>query len=251
MADQQFKGTPRKKNALSEYKLRLYAKKEGNMTREPSLSVSVVKNQVHLDVYTNVPQAKDNGRINAAMSSRIFYSMLTMLRQFYTGQRTEAVDLGCEGHSWFGGQKSDKKLLSTIRMGFDKEGLVYIAVLSKGQQDIKFAFIDDDYHWFRNQDGSPVGKAEMSKIYAEGWCMEIAALAAAVLHDEYKDPQEGKPQQQGGNNWNGQKSGGNNWNKDKGNNWGGNKGNSGGGNNWDAPSAEPGESGDGDFPENW
>ena len=251
-----FKRPARKKNALSEYKLRLYGKKEGSMTREPSLSVSVVKNQVHFDVYTNIPQEKNSGRLTAAMDSRTFYSLLAFMRRYYDGQITSGFrDLQCDGHGWFNNQRSEKKLLSVVRFGADKEGVMFIAVLVKGHQDIKFEFEDPDYHRFLDAAGNPVDRAELSRIYAEGWCMELAKLVAGILVDEYVDPQADKPQGQGNgggsnNNW-GSKPQSNWGGKGKSESWG-NKGNSGGGGSpapsWDepAPAAD-----DEDFPDNW
>ena len=243
--------TPRKKNALSEYKLRLNAPKENGMTRAPSLSVSVVKNQVHMDVYTNVPQEPNNGRITAKMSSRAFRAMMQVIKSFVTGKFTKAVCLDCDGHTFYQGKRSDKKTLNFVQIGINKDGAIYIAVRSDKHKDIQFPFIDEEYHRLRYADGSDFPLSDASKMYAESWVDLLNSLSAHILHDEYVEP-EPKPDNNGGNN---------NWNKGNGNNnW--NKGNQGSGSSWGNKPQQQQAAGweeaeatsnntDGDFPENW
>ena len=248
---------PRKKNALSEYKLRLTGLKEGQMTKPPSLSVSIVKNQVHLDVYTNIPQEKNNGRITAKMSSPVFWALLATMRKLIDGSLTRTVDVECDGHKFYNGQRSEKKTLNKVRIGLNKDGIMYIAVLEDGFTAIQFQFLDDAYHRLRYVDNGQQVEADFaSKLYAEGWVNLISELATDILVEEYVEPEQRQQNGNGSgnNNWNkgnqgngnsyGNKSGGNNNWKDKGNNQSS-------GNDWGGASEPSGDSGDGDFPSNW
>lgn len=242
--------TPRKKNALSEYKLRLTAPKENGMTRNPTLSVSVVKNQLHMDVYTNVPQEPNNGRITAKMSSRGYRAVMELVKAFAEGRMTKAVVFDCDGHTFYPGKRSDKKTLNYIQVGINKDGAIYIAVRADKHKDIQFAFIDEEYHRFRYADGSEFPMSEASKLYALGWVGLLNDLSSEILNSEYVEPE---PRPDNGNNgWKNNNGGNNNWknngNKGSGSSWGDKSG--GGDSGWGDSSGGEG-SGDGDFPENW
>ena len=209
--NQRFQAPPRKKNALDEYKLRLSARPQQGAQKPASLAFSVVKNMVHVDVYTNVPNDKDNGRIRAAMDSPTFFAMLELLQMAIESPEQMSRKIENKNFTFYQGKRSETPMVvSTTMIGKDKEGRVFLAVLAKDRPNIPFYFLPSSFHHLLNQDGSPLDEGTISVIYAKGFIKLLYALVPAVLESEYVEPvprdQQGggqRPQGGGGGNYQG------------------------------------------------
>lgn len=212
---------PRKKNALDEYKLRLSAAPVQGGTRPPSLAFSVVGNQPRIDVYTNVPNDKQNGNIRAAMDMFTFWAMIEALKVVIEGAPGEKLTIPNKNHVWFDGKRSDEpKLISNTIVGKDKEGVVFISVIAKDRPYIKFSLLPTLYHSLVKSDGSEMSPAEISVFYAKGFVNHLPQLVASVADTNYEEPKP-KEDKGGGNRGGGGGGGGNYQNRGGGGNSGG------------------------------
>lgn len=207
--NQRFQAPPRKKNALDEYKLRLSARPQQGAQKPSSLAFSVVKNMVHVDVYTNVPNDKDNGRIRAAMDSPTFFAMLELLNLAIESNEPFSRKIENKNFTFYQGKRSEApQIVSNTMVGKDKEGRVFLAVLAKDRPNIPFYFLPSSFHSLTMQDGSPVDEGTVSVIYAKGFLKLLYTLVPTVLSAEYvepapRDPQQGGQQQRPQNNYQG------------------------------------------------
>lgn len=245
---QRFQAPPRKKNALDEYKLRLSGKPQQGATKPPSLAFSVVKNMPHIDVYTNVPNDKDNGRIKANMDAPTFFALLQLLDQAINSEGPVKFKIENKNFVWPKGERSKEPVtISTTVVGKGSDGRVFISVVAydKSRPIIPFYFGPSSYHNIIDGEGNPMAEGEVSKAYARGYLRLLYNLVPSVLTAEYVEPEP--RQQNGGGNGGGNYRGGN------GGGGGGYNGGNGGGNKWGGDSA-PKESGgaadswDDDFP---
>lgn len=234
MADQQQRGQARKKNALDEWKLRLTGDPQQGATKKPHLSFSVVKNQVHVVVRTNVPNDKDYGRIVAKMDSPTFFTFLVALEDAFNGvgPLAEGVRQENKNHKFVNGQRSKEALVeSWCLVGKEDDGRYYLSVLdyNKERPRIKFYFLPTDYHSLARRDGQPLTVGELSHMYIRGWSKLLHALTPIILANEYVEPPpiEDRNGGGGGNYNRGGNNGGGNYNRG---NQGGSRSDSSGGN---------------------
>lgn len=228
----------RKLNAFNEAKLRIFGEPVNGSKRAPWIGVSIFGNNPRLEVQTNVDGDKNYGFINGNMDSTSFYMMLAALRKCI------GMDSKCQYRvPNQTGPFNEMRLASTIYVGKDDEGCVYISVIDvdKERPKIKFVMMPSSYHTLTDESGAALSKAEISTLFAEGWVDLISKLIPPVLAADYTPPPPREDRPQGGNKqWNNNGGGGNkNWNNGGGkkqwnNNGGGNKKWNGGGNkgNW-------------------
>lgn len=201
-----FKPAPPPKTALSEYKLVLSCPPAQGATKPGNLKFSVVKNNPRIDVYTNVPNDRNNGNIRAAMDTPTFYSLLELLQRVIDGPADQKYSIDNLNYTWFDNKRSETpKVVSTTHVGRDKEGRVFIAVTAKERPYLKFVFLPSNFHAVKNIDGSPMSEAELSTIYASSYVTMLRELTANVLDTNYVEPEPRDNKQGGGqkSNYNG------------------------------------------------
>jgi hypothetical protein len=191
--------TPRKKNHLDEYKLRLSAPAVQGAKRKPSLAVSVAKNNPRITVYTNVEGAKDNGRISANMDTQTMFAMFSALQEVIDGPADSKITITNMNHTFYQGKRSpEPQVVSKTILGKEPDGTIYISVIAKDQAMVKFPFLPSEYHSFVHKDGSPWQPPELSKLYAKGWVDIFSSLIPFVLVNEYEEPPPRDPPANGG-----------------------------------------------------
>lgn len=173
---------PIPKTALNVWKLKLLAPLADGQTRNATLSVGVIRNNPRIDVFTQVPNDKDNGRISAPMDSPTMYALLEYIYEIADGPNDSRIAI-----SNFQGRPSEKVKISTTIIGKDKEGKVYISVTADNRPKIKFVFAPSEYHVFSEKDGTPISEAKLSCIYAKTWAKLFHGLVINVLSDFYED----------------------------------------------------------------
>lgn len=181
MSEKNFKPLP--KTILNFWKLRLFAPLQEGQTKEAGLSVGVINNNPRLDVFTNIPNDPDNGKLSAPMNPLAFFTMIEMLYELIDGpaDNLKAID----NFTMRGGEKVK---LSTTIIGKDKKGKMYISIVSENRPKIKFPFLPDDWHTFRNKDQTPVDEGELSCKYAKAWANLFSKLVASIMVDTYTPP---------------------------------------------------------------
>lgn len=184
-----FQAPPRVKTGLDEYKLRLSAPPSQGATKPASLAFSLVANQPRIDVYTNVPNDKQNGNIRAAMDAPTFWALIEALKIVIDGEAGQKISIPNKNYTWWEGKRSDEpKLVSTTIVGKDKEGVVFISVVAKDRPFIKFPFLPSLFHTLVKADGSGFTDAEMSILYAKGYAKNLPMLYASVSDTHYQEP---------------------------------------------------------------
>jgi hypothetical protein len=202
-----FQAPPRAKNALDEYKLRLSCPPVQGAQKPGSFAISLVANNPRFDVYTNVPNDKNNGNIRAAMDMPTFYMVLAAMEDALTLEDSQVLKIQNLNHTFFEGKRSDQpKLVSTTCVGRDKEGCLFIAVVAKDRPYLKFNLLPTNYHVMLGVDGNPLDKRQASNYFMRGYAGMLKNMMAAVAVKEYVEPvkkdfnggnqQQQRPQQQ-------------------------------------------------------
>lgn len=189
---QNFKPIP--KTALNEFKLRLLGPEQEGSRRPPALAVSVIRNQPRIDVFTNIPNDQDNGRISAAMDTLTMHALLEEIERLADGEPDNVIKV--ENRT---GRPGETRIVSYTYTGKDKEGRMFISVTAEGRPKIKFTFLPSQYHNFAHRDGTPYSEAELSVVYAKSWAKTMRNLLGPVLVSYYEEPEP----RQGGNRPNG------------------------------------------------
>lgn len=196
-----FKPPERKKTALDNSKLRLQApcpSAEGKMS---SMGFQLVSNNPRIVVNTNDPADEGNnyGRISANMDLPAFVALLKILDTLIKSPSENKYSIQCLGHTFFKGQRSqEKKILATVWVGRDKEGVLWISVTSENRPKIKFPFGPaGGYHSLHHADGSPCTASEVSEFYAKAFLSILEQMIVNVAVDNYVPPE---PRNNGGFN---------------------------------------------------
>lgn len=243
---QRFQAPPRPKNALDEFKLRLSCPPVQGANKPGSWAISLVANNPRIDVYTNVPNDKNNGNIRGAMDMPTFYLLIEMMRKAITLEDNQVLKLQNLNHVFFGGERSaEPKLVSTTLVGRDKDGVLFLACVAKDRPYLKFSMLPSNYHVMIDVNGEPMNKRDASNYFLAGYANMLENMMAATAAVNYTEP---KPKDGNNNRGNGG-GGGNNYNR-------GNQGGGGGGqrpqNDWGGGGSGTGGGadsfGDDDFP---
>lgn len=180
------KYAPIKKNILNEWRLSIKGPvmKDLGATKEAGLKIGVIKNNPRIDVFTGVPNDKDSGVIRAPMDAVTMASFLAMLEKVIDGPNDTASKI-----INFTGPPNNKVVISTTMFGKDKKGVVWLSLTAENRPLIKFKLLPNDYHHFKNRDGSDLDMGELSVIYATGWVKIMSGLLPVVMTNEYVEPE--------------------------------------------------------------
>lgn len=186
-------------SAFDEYKLRLIGPVVANAERPATLAVKVIKNQPRIDVYTNVPNDRDYGRIGAPMDGGTFFTFLVMLEEIIAGPADTQNQI-----QNLTGRPEEQRIISTTVFGKDKEGRVYISITAADRPKIKFVFRPTTYHILMDRDGNPLDEAKVSVLHSKGWVQLLYNLVPNVMDTNYEKREYGNAPQQnsGGRNYN-------------------------------------------------
>jgi hypothetical protein len=206
------------------------------------------KNQVVNTTYTNLANDTiDKGAIKAEIDIDYFNAWMAMLEMAIKS------DVPCRHAVTY----TDKKFIGPGRMtdgpveiytlvaGRDEHGVVFISVLAPKRPNLKFSFLHNNKHQFRDANGNELDKRTESTILAAG---KLRGLTHAVMialdtakTEIQKKPQGGNGNGGGGNfnrgNGGGGYGGGNNNSYGGGNSGGNGGGNGGGGGGFDESSS--------------
>jgi hypothetical protein len=205
MSDNQHRNQ-REKTILDDPKLKLTADKLPDGDGRPTMSWYAAGNNPRIDVYTNVPSDKDNGKIRAEIDIVIAMEILEVIEEYAT-----SGEVGCKatwensGKGWDRANNRPTKdifVKSKIVVGKDKEGRLYIACLAADPDRPKIRFYFG-VNMFRKMfiGEEKATDAQVSCISARAWVKAVRALMPIVLAGQYvhRTPNNNGGQQ-GGNN---------------------------------------------------
>lgn len=219
MADTGFKPPPRRKIALDNNKLSLSA--PNSKGKKAGLLWQLINNNPRIVVYTNDPDDQvDYGKITAALDSPTFFAFLRLIEQAITAEKGYKEKIDNLNYTWGGGKRSDTPtVVSSLLVGKDDDGVIWIAVSAPRRPQIKFPFMNPEFHNFIHRDGTPYEKAEVSALMAAAYVDFLRPMLANLMVSEYVEPKP-KDDRGGNNRSSGGNSGGGN-SGGRGNSWGG------------------------------
>lgn len=209
-----FKPLPRKKNALDNRKLNLSTPCPTAKGKYSALIWGVYSNNPRLTVYTGDPDdtTKDPyGRITAALDVPTFFAFLELMKRVIVSKEEVKFSIENKNFTFFGGKRSEKPVLvSTLWVGKDKDGKVWISVISDdaSRPKVRFFFGDNQFHHITHSDGSPLTPGENSTLFATGYFSILTNLVSDILVKEYVEDKPKQPQQGGQGGYNNQNQGG-------------------------------------------
>lgn len=229
---------------LDEPSLVLKARKQEGMEGEPTLRAAYYENNPRLVVKTKVPNDRNNGKIEAALSNRAFFAVLRAVEMLANSKEPGVICMDNKGHRFVEKKRDpNPSIMSTIKIEKNAEGVISICVSAgKNRPLIEFFFLNETYHQFRSAEGPmPVGIA--SRLFALGWVDTMREYMTLVIEKNYKRPawmDRNRQGGQGGGGWNGggQQQGG--WNRNGGGQQGGGNWNGGGGQQQQQPTVSGG-----------
>lgn len=199
----------RKKNAFNNSKLTLSAPCPTAKGKYSTLGFEFHNNNPAIVVRTNDPgdmtPARSYGRIMANMDIPAFYAFITNLEEAIRSEGEFKKKCENYNYDYASGQRSENVThISDLWVGKDKEGCVYISVLSKKDDRavIKFTMGPSDGRWHKyfHGDGTQFTKSDMSTLYSKAWLMILKEVTGNLIVQEYIAPVPRKPfgGQQGG-----------------------------------------------------
>lgn len=230
----------REKTVLDDIRLRLLAEALPGGTGKPTAKFYCpMKNVIRMDIYSNIPNAKNNGLVRADIGYDIFYTILEYIKKLTETEtpNDSHYQISFDDYTFFNKKRSDApQLIYRVIVGKDESGRIYISLLTPQTDDVKIRFFFDEPHLVTIK---AIGKTpelspqEISIRSARTWIRLMGLFMATVIPGKWVD----KTPAPNGNNNGGGNGGGGYGNRN--NNGGGNNGGNGGG---------YGGQGDGDLP---
>jgi hypothetical protein len=186
------------KSILNESKLRLSKPVENEKGKYSSLQFSIHNNQPRITVWTGYENDKSQntgyGKIEAALDIPHMYILIELIREAAAAKEATKSSLECKNYIFNGGKKSSEPLLqTTVYVGKDDKGIVYISLIAynKDRPKIKFDFnINKFYHTLKNNEGAVMSADVASVTAAKGWCRLLENIIANVATNGFVDNSE-------------------------------------------------------------
>ncbi len=200
----------RVKTVLDDPKLKLSSDKLPNGESRPNLQVYWTGNNPRIDVRTNVPNDKGNGLIRAAIDVVVFNVFLDHIIKLCDPSEPPGRQYCVENKAYLypGGVKSKEPVhVSTLIAGKDKEGRIYLSLIStqEGVSKVLFRFGAGGpfvYHILTARGpGEQLTPADVSIAYARAWVVAVREFYFNVASESYEHK---TADAQGGNKQGGQ-----------------------------------------------
>ncbi len=183
----------------------------GTLSGPARLRFGIYNNNPRVIVYTNDKNDKaDYGKITAALDPFIFNQLTTLIAR--VANSAEPVEFGIEnkGYEFKNGERSkDLMVLTTLRVGKDSNGVVWLMVEKNNRPKIRFDFGFNIYHVITHADGSPLSHADASKLGALATAKTLESVYNTYITTNYTHVEkQSKPNNSGGYNNNNRSGGG-------------------------------------------
>lgn len=165
--------------------------------KAPAISLHVVNGNPRFRLYMN-----NGGNSNShpiAFDPYIFSSLLEALREITNSVSADKLTMRIRV-SFDKGQRLEKPIVSsTVTVGRDTDGIVYLAVQIKGEPLAIFQFLPSYFAELVGADGEVLPTAKASTIAARGWANLVEKMVPNYLVMHTTDPDIGKdPKQSSG-----------------------------------------------------
>lgn len=187
---------PKIKHALNNSKLSLSAPCPGVKGKYAQLSWDLYMNNPRIVVRTNDPSeanpSKNYGRIQAAMSIPGLFALIELMKNAIASTEEWKEKIENSSHPYVDGKRSmEVKPDTDVWVGKDRDGCVYISVISKKEDRpiIKFVFgpPDQRYEKYFHSNGNPFTRSEVSALYANAYVHMLQHLFGNVIVSSYVD----------------------------------------------------------------
>ena len=212
MADNNFRPAPRPKNGLDNNKLNLTALNAKG--KRASLQWQLVNNNPRIVVYTNDPDDQiDYGKIAAKIDAPVFFAFMNMIEKAMASPSEFKDKIDNSNFSWVGGKRAETPTVeSSLLVGKDADGVVWVAVSAPRRPQIKFPFVNPEFHNFFHKDGTAYSKSEVSVLMAKSYLDVLRLMMANLLVSAYVEPKPKEGGNTGGGGGGYRNAGGNNRN---------------------------------------
>lgn len=196
-------GNEREKTILDDPTLKLYGIPVGNARRSPSMHWYYANNQPRIDVYINAEENSNDNLIRANLAgTRQLDEFFNMFQEAIDSKEVDFAKIMEIKESFYikaENRFDEPKLRSKLVCGRDKEGRVFIALLSTKESVAKvlFYFKNSDKHSFYKRGDKP-NEIETSTIAAQGWLDSIKRAYAYVIPTAYKHKEKQQNKNGGG-----------------------------------------------------
>lgn len=161
-----------------------------------------------ITVWTRVPGDTEKLPIQAPLNAASTYALLSKLDEAIMAEPGFRATMTCEGNKYDPTTKEKLQgihVLSKVHVGKDKEGCVWISVVSadESRPKIQFKFNLGNYHHFEHKDGTPYTEAELSVVAAKGVVQvlrdTLAKYIPLITDEQRKARADAREQRTGGN----------------------------------------------------
>jgi len=200
---------PRVKTLLDDQHFKLTANPVSGHKR-PTFHLYYTNNNPRIDIWTNVDNDADKGRITVNLNMTALYQLFEVIEKIALDPTPDVLyKMTNENHPWdkqANRRAKDPVVLSTTAVGRDKEGRVWISVLAANpnRPKICFYFGAHQYHKLSRR-GEVLTDAEVSTMAALAF---IKQLRDAVSNVSANGPAAYTPKEPQGQNNNQNRSGG-------------------------------------------
>lgn len=210
MAENRFQPPPRKKNFVDFARLARSADKLPNADQRPRLVYTVKKQDVYMDVYTGLPNDKNNGRIGVKLDVENFMMYIGLINKVAEGEPGVSYEMKIKDFVWKNRVRSEEpKLQATIVIGKTKEGKCYVALLSYDSERPKIRFFFEPFYLHElTQNGGSPDVALVSALVARAHAAALAQVVPLVLVTEFEEPPPKEGNRGGGGGYQGNRGGG-------------------------------------------
>lgn len=183
-------------------------------SRRANIRLKVLGNVPRIVVKTNVPDDKNNGRIEFKTDAPTMAVIFSTLMALGDGTASkDHYDFEYNDYIFKDGKRSDNRLtLATCRIGVDRQSeRIYIAVLGYNRPKVQFFFGPSEFHKVKTG-GEELSQAEVSRAYAMGFARtfsnQVDHLLVSNFDPEARNVPKPPPEADGGQQGNSRPSGG-------------------------------------------
>lgn len=171
-------------------KLKMYGKAQGAV--KPSiLSWGCWNGNPRITINTNIEEDKVNksGMLIAAFNPETFYILLDYLEIVANGANDTSYKFECKTTTELSeGGRSEPFVSSSVMVGKDAEGKVWMSVIAENRPKIKFVFMVSSFHTIHEKGKGPISEDIASKLQALA-CIRLLRQGYYKLVLDYKSNQ--------------------------------------------------------------
>lgn len=159
----------------------------GDYKQVPSLITKVVNGNPRFLLYLNHPGSKPNG-LPVAFDPAIFGMLTEALLLITEKAEADKITMAVKA-TYENGIKLDKpKVVSTVTVGRNTDGIIYLAIHIKGEPQAEFHFLPSFFAELLGADGEKLNRATASTLAAKGWVNMITKMVYTYITLCTKEP---------------------------------------------------------------